>query len=56
LFIVEGAEDRGSLDSAQRLSRDVPGAHLVLLPATGHYVQYARPDELIRTIDEAAAN
>jgi pimeloyl-ACP methyl ester carboxylesterase len=56
LFIVEGAEDRGSLDSAQRLSHDVPGARLVLLPDTGHYVQYARPDELIRTIDEAAAN
>jgi pimeloyl-ACP methyl ester carboxylesterase len=55
LSIVCGAGDGRNADDARRLAGEVPGARLVILPETGHYVQYARPDALIEVIQEAAA-
>jgi pimeloyl-ACP methyl ester carboxylesterase len=49
--IVCGEEDKNHED-ALRLGREIPGARLVTLPRTGHYVQYARPDELAAIIEE----
>lgn len=53
LVIVCGEQDRNHED-ALRLAREIPGARLVVLPDTGHYVQYARPHELVAVIEEAA--
>lgn len=53
--IVCGEQDARSHVDALRLAREIPGARLVVLPDTGHYVQYARPDALIGLIEEAAA-
>ncbi len=55
VFLVYGEQDARNYADAQRLSREIPGARLVSLPGTGHYVQFARPDELCRVIEEAAA-
>ena len=52
VVIVCGEEDKNRED-AVRLGREIPGARLVMLPRTGHYVQYARPDELAAIIEEA---
>jgi pimeloyl-ACP methyl ester carboxylesterase len=54
VVIVCGEQDANH-ENARRLAAEVPGARLVLLPDTGHYVQYARPDALIGLIQEAAA-
>ena len=51
VVIVCGEEDKNHED-ALRLGREIPGARLVTLPRTGHYVQYARPDELAAIIEE----
>lgn len=56
VFIVVGDHDAKPLVSAARLAHEIPGARLVSLPNTGHYVQYARPGELLRVIDAAAAS
>jgi pimeloyl-ACP methyl ester carboxylesterase len=53
LWILCGDADPNFAD-AQRLARDVPGARLVALSGTGHYVQYARPDALVAAVEEAA--
>jgi len=55
VFIVVGDGDAAPLAAAKRLADDIPGARLVVLPDTGHYVQYARPAELVQIIDEAVA-
>jgi pimeloyl-ACP methyl ester carboxylesterase len=55
LAIVCGAQDGRNPEDARRLAAAVPGSRLVMLPDTGHYVQYARPDALIEVIQEAAA-
>lgn len=52
VVIVCGDEDKNHED-AVRLGREIPGARLVIVPRTGHYVQYARPDELAAIIEEA---
>ncbi len=54
VLVVCGEQD-GNHPDAVRLAREIPGAHLASLPQTGHYVQYARPDELIGVIEQAAA-
>jgi len=51
VVIVCGEEDKNH-DDALRLGREIPGARLVTFPRTGHYVQYARPDELAAIIEE----
>jgi pimeloyl-ACP methyl ester carboxylesterase len=55
VYLVYGEQDERNYRDAQRLGRDIPGSRLVSLPGTGHYVQFARPDELSRVIEEAAA-
>ena len=55
VFLVCGEQDERNYRDAQRLVREIPGARLRSLPDTGHYVQFARPDDLARVIDEAAA-
>jgi pimeloyl-ACP methyl ester carboxylesterase len=52
VVIVCGDEDHNR-DDAVRLGREIPGARLVILPHTGHYVQFARPDELAALIEGA---
>jgi pimeloyl-ACP methyl ester carboxylesterase len=54
VFLVYGQQDDRNYADAQRLEREIPGSRLVSLPNTGHYVQFARPDELCRVIEEAA--
>lgn len=56
VFIVVGDHDARPLAAAPRLARDIAGARMVQLENTGHYVQYARPGELLRVIHAAAAN
>jgi pimeloyl-ACP methyl ester carboxylesterase len=53
VVIVCGEQDKNHGDSL-RLEREVPGARLVTLPNTGHYVQFARPNILATIIEEAA--
>jgi pimeloyl-ACP methyl ester carboxylesterase len=53
--IVCGDQDPPNTAQAKRLAAEIPGARLVMLADTGHYVQFARPDELIALIDETAA-
>lgn len=53
VFIVVGDQDAVPLAAAERLARDIAGAHLAVLPQTGHYVQYARPAELVQVIETA---
>ncbi len=55
VFLVCGDQDERNLRDATRLVREIPGATLTSLPNTGHYVQFARPDALVRVIDLAAA-
>ena len=55
MAIVCGDQDPPNTEQARRLAAEVPGSRLVMLTDTGHYVQYARPDELIAVIDETAA-
>jgi pimeloyl-ACP methyl ester carboxylesterase len=38
-----------------RLSREVPGARLRVLPGTGHMVHHTRPRDVIEAIDEVFA-
>lgn len=55
LFIVHGESDKvvPATDS-MLLYKAVPGSKLTLLKKTGHMVQYAKPTELIKVIEEAA--
>jgi pimeloyl-ACP methyl ester carboxylesterase len=53
LVVVCGEQDTNVEDS-RRLAREVPGARLVLLPNTGHYVQYARPEVVVAAVEDAA--
>jgi pimeloyl-ACP methyl ester carboxylesterase len=53
VVIVCGEQDRNH-DEAARLAREIPGARLVMLPDTGHYVAFARPDALAAIVAEAA--
>jgi pimeloyl-ACP methyl ester carboxylesterase len=55
VFLVYGEQDERNYRDARGLAREIPGATLVSLPNTGHYVQYARPDDLIHVIEQAAA-
>ena len=55
LFIVHGSSDRVvPVGDAISLHEKVPGSKLILLKETGHMVQYAKPTELIKVIEEAA--
>jgi pimeloyl-ACP methyl ester carboxylesterase len=54
ITLVYGEQDK-TVTSAARLARELPHAKLITLPQTGHYVQYARPDELVAAIMETVA-
>jgi pimeloyl-ACP methyl ester carboxylesterase len=55
LFIVHGKSDQEvPVTDAILLNKAVSGSKLILLDNTGHMVQYARPAELIKVIEEAA--
>lgn len=54
LFIVHGRSDQVvPVSDGILLNKAVPGSRLILLDNTGHMVQYARPAELIKVIEEA---
>jgi pimeloyl-ACP methyl ester carboxylesterase len=55
VWIVCGDQDEPNTSQARRLAGEIPGARLVILPDTGHYVQFARPDAVIAAIEAAAA-
>jgi pimeloyl-ACP methyl ester carboxylesterase len=55
LFIVHGESDKVvPVSDGILLNKAVPGSKLTLLKNTGHMVQYARPAELIKVIEEAS--
>jgi len=54
LFIVHGISDRVvPVGDAISLQEKVPGLKLILLKETGHMVQYAKPTDLIKVIEQA---
>jgi pimeloyl-ACP methyl ester carboxylesterase len=54
VVIVVGDHDRPDRESIP-LSKEIPGAELVLLPRTGHLVPHVRPQAVITAIDAVAA-
>jgi pimeloyl-ACP methyl ester carboxylesterase len=55
VHLVHGAEDAlVPIEGADRLRALLPRAELVVLGATGHYVQYVQPQELVKVVRRAA--
>ena len=55
LFIIHGSRDRVvPVGDVILLHENIPGSKLFLFKETGHMVQYAKPVELIKVIEEAA--
>src|SRR6185369_9770520 len=54
VFIVAEADSVFRRTAAERLHADVPGSTLELLPGTGHFVQFEKTDDVVRTIRRAA--
>ena len=52
--IVCGDQDEPNTSQAPRLAKEIPGSRYVPLANTGHMVQFARPAELVKIIEEAA--
>ncbi|HZS07497.1 MAG TPA: alpha/beta hydrolase [Blastocatellia bacterium] len=55
VFIVAQADNPTRRQGVERLQRDIPGAELLLLSGTGHYIQFQKTPELIGVIEKAAA-
>ena len=56
-FIIHGENDLlVPKDDSVKLHKTIRNSKLVILSATGHQVQYERPEILIRTIEEAGGN
>jgi pimeloyl-ACP methyl ester carboxylesterase len=57
VMIITGADDRavGYEAHSLRLSREVPGAKLRVVPGTGHMIHHTRPRDVIEAIDEVFA-
>lgn len=57
VVVVSGDGDRvvGYQDHSLRLSREIPGAELRLVPGSGHMVHHTRPGDVIKAIDAAFA-
>ncbi len=54
VYLVYGKNDRvPTVRSARKLAEVIPGSELTLLDDTGHMIQYARPDELVKVIEKA---
>lgn len=54
VFIVAEADDPFRRATAERLHRDVRGSSLDLVPGTGHYIQFQKPDAVVQAIRRAA--
>jgi len=55
VHLVHGAEDAlVPIEGADRLRALLPRSELVVLGATGHYVQYVQPQELVKVVRRAA--
>lgn len=51
--IIHGADDRlVPADDSRRLHSDIRNSRLVILEGTGHQVQFAQPDAIVKAIDE----
>ncbi|HEX6244326.1 MAG TPA: alpha/beta hydrolase [Polyangiales bacterium] len=55
LYVLAQRDQLTRKATAERLTREVPGAQLTLVERTGHYVQIERPDVVIETLQRAAA-
>jgi pimeloyl-ACP methyl ester carboxylesterase len=55
VFILAEADSEFRRTAAERLHADVPGSTLELLPGTGHFVQFEKTDDVVRTIRRAAS-
>ena len=56
-FIIHGDNDLSvPKGDSLKLHKIIRNSKLLILSNTGHQVQYARPDILIRTINEVASN
>jgi pimeloyl-ACP methyl ester carboxylesterase len=54
VFILAEADSPFRRTAAERLHADVPGSTLELLSGTGHFVQFEKTDDVVRTIRRAA--
>ena len=52
--ILAQAHDPERKHTAERLHRDIAGSTLDLLPDTGHYLQFEKPAEVVRAIEDLA--
>lgn len=50
--VICGVDDARNYVDAQRLAREIPGAQLVSLPQTGHYVQFAHPEVIVAAVEQ----
>jgi pimeloyl-ACP methyl ester carboxylesterase len=56
VFILAQADDAFRRTTAERLHAEVPGSTLELLPGTGHFLQFEKTDDVVRTIRRAAGS
>lgn len=56
VHILHGVDDADLLEGARRLGREIPNADLRLFEKSGHFVQFAHPDEVVAAIDRVAAS
>ena len=54
VFIVAEADNQFRRTTAEHLHRDIAGSTLELLPGTGHFVQFEKTADVVRTIRRAA--
>jgi len=54
VFIVAEADSEFRRTTAEHLHRDIAGSMLELLPQTGHFVQFEKTADVVRTIRRAA--
>jgi pimeloyl-ACP methyl ester carboxylesterase len=55
VFILGQADDPLRAATAQRLHADIPHSSLTLVPDSGHYIQFQKPEVVVDTIRRAAA-
>ena len=53
VYLVAGRGDKPEVvRGAERLARELPGAHVTFLEGAGHMLQFTRPDELTALLDK----